>query len=196
MDGRIKLTTKQFLLYLVDGFISISEPFDRHGMYRKSIDDYYSWREIDKKRFRDNLNRLKKEGFIKIYLKGKQGQIELTDKGKDRVRLFLVKDFEFVYPAKWDGKWRLIIFDVPNKRRGARDILRFRLKSMGCFQLQESVFVFPFDCKGVIDYIKDLYEIKPYVQYIIAETIETEIDLIKKFLDKGILRRGMIEGRK
>lgn len=194
MDSKkAKLATRQILLYLVDGLVTVTEPFDRHGMYRKSIEDYYDWREFDKKRFRDNLNRLKKEGFVKIYLKNNVNQVELTNKGKDKVKLILTENFEYQYPKKWDKKWRLIIFDIPNKKRKARDILRFRLKTLGCFPLQESVFVFPFDCKEVIDYIKNLYEVTPFVQYIIAETIETEVNLIKKFLDRGILKKEMIK---
>ncbi|OGD56855.1 hypothetical protein A2V71_01125 [Candidatus Berkelbacteria bacterium RBG_13_40_8] len=187
------LATRQILLYLVDGLVTATEPFDRHGMYRKTIENYYDWREFDKKRFRDNLNRLQKEGFIKVFLKNNINQVELTNKGKDKVKLILAEDFKYQYPKKWDKKWRLIIFDIPNTKRKARDILRFRLKTLGCFPLQESVFVFPFDCKGVIDYIKNLYEIIPYVQYVIAESVETEVDLIRRFVDLGILKKKMIK---
>lgn len=197
MDSKkVKLTTRQILLYLVDAAVTISEPFDRHGMYRKNIEDYYNWREFDKKRFRDNLNRLKKEGFVKIYLKSNKNRIELTNKGKEKVQLILAQDFEYRYPKKWDKKWRLIVFDIPDKKRQARDILRSRLKTLGCFALQESVFVFPFDCKDVIDFLKNLYEIKPYVQYVIAETIETEVDLAQEFFERGLLSKKMIEFKK
>ena len=189
---KVKLTTRQIFLYLIDGLVTYFKPFDRHGIYYKNINDYFAWREFDRKRFRDNLRRLGREGFIKTYLKDNQSIIELTNKGKEKIRLILAQDFEFKYPKSWDGKWRMIIFDVPNKKNKARDILRDKLKSMGCFRLQESVFVFPFDCKDVIDYLKNLYEISPYVQYVIAEGIETEVNLINYFLSSGLLKKTML----
>lgn len=192
MYEKFKLTTRQILLFLIDGLVTSFQPFDRHGMYRKTIDDYFCWRNFDKKRFTDNLYRLKKEGFVKVYLKDNINQVELTNKGKEKVKLYLAQNFKYEYPDEWDKKWRIIIFDIPNKRKNARDILRFRLKSMGCIQIQKSVYVFPFDCKEVIDFIKNLYDISPYTQYIIAESIESEIDIIGKFIDLGILNNKMI----
>ena len=188
-----KLTTRQIILYLVDGLVTYFKPFDRHGMYHKTIQDYYKWRDFDRKRFRDNLRRLKSEGFIRMYLRDNQSVIELTNKGKEKVKLLLIQDYKFKYPKKWDGKWRMIVFDIPNTKRKTRDILRDKLKLMGCFRLQESVFVFPFDCKGVIDYFKNLYGISPYVQYVVAEAIETQTNLLDYFLRQGLLKKNMFK---
>jgi len=190
---KFQLTTRQIFLYLIDGLVMYMKPFDRHGMYRKNIEDYYDWRDFDKKRFRDNLRRLQLEGFIRTYLEDNKSYIELTRKGKEKVKLILAQDFQFKYPKNWDGKWRIIIFDIPNKERKARDIFRERLKSMGCFKLQESVFVFPFDCKEIIDYLKNLYEIPAYVQYVVAESIESQTSLFKYFQNQGLLSMKMLK---
>lgn len=192
MSEKVLITTRQIFLYLVDAVVAAHQPFDRHGMYRKTIGNYYNWRDLDKKRFRTNLRRLEKEGFVKVYLENNQSYIELTNAGKEKVKLILAQDLQYKFPKKWDGKWRLIIFDIPNELRKTRDILRERLKNLGCLMLQESVFVFPFDCKDAIDYLKNLYEITPYVQYVVAEGIETQIDLIADFMDKGLLKRNML----
>ena len=194
--GKVKLTTRQILLYLVDGIITFSQPFDRHQMYRKSIADYFRWRDLDKKRFNDNLKRLEREGLIKIFLENNQGQIELTKKGQRKVKMFFGEDYEFQYPKIWDCKWRLVIFDIPKDKNRSRDLFRNKLKEIGFYQLQESVFVFPFDCKEIVDYFVDLLVLRRHVQYVIAETIESQIDLLALFYDRDVLKETMMKRSK
>lgn len=193
---KIKLTTKQILLYLVDGIVTVTKPFDRHQMYKKTIDDYEDWRNFDKKRFSDDLGRLEREGIIKVYLEDNHGTIELSHKGRNKVSLLVAKEYKFTYPKRWDRKWRIVIFDIPDTKKKNREIFREKLKEIGWLQLQESVFVFPFDCKEIVDYFKSLFQIKECVQYIIAERIETEIDLIEIFSSTGIIKKSMIKDKR
>lgn len=46
---------------------------------------------------------------------------------------------------KWDGIWRAIIFDVPEKKRHQRNFLRKELKWMGFRELQHSIWITPYD---------------------------------------------------
>ena len=193
---KVKLTTNQILMYLVDGVVTAIQPFDRHQLYKKSFGDYEGWFNFDKKRFSDNIGRLEREGIIKIYMENNQGTIELSSKGKDRVSLILAKEYEYQYPEKWDGKWRIVIFDIPDKKKKNREIFREKLKEIGCFQLQESVFVFPFDFKEIVDYFKSVFMIRPCVQYIIANNIETEVNLLNIFLQRKILNKSMLKQKK
>lgn len=193
---KVKLTTREILLFLADCLIVAGKPFDRHGMYRKNINYYFKWRDLDKKRFNDNLKRLEKEQVVKIYLKNNQHVLELTNKGKSKVFDLLYKDAQHRIPKKWDCKWRLVIFDIPDEDKNDRDAFRWRLKAIGFYQLQESVFVFPFDCKDYIDYLKDLFQIRNCVQYVIAEAIDTQIDLIGKFMNQGLITKKMLPVKK
>jgi DNA-binding transcriptional regulator PaaX len=192
MANKTVITTRQILLYLVDGLVTLSQPFDYHGMYYKTINDYFDWREFDKQRFYKNLYRLEKEGLVKKYLRKNKHYIELTNAGKNRVQMYLAKDFKYKLPDKWDKRWRLIIFDIPIKNNRARDVLRERLKNLGCFQIQKSVYIFPFECKDVIDYITSLYDLGPFIQYVVADSIDTEIDLIHEFMSTGILNKNSL----
>lgn len=191
--GKIKLTTRQILLYLSDVMVAAFEPFDANRLYRKSINEYFSWRSIDKKRFNDDLRRLEREGIVKFYHQNNQDLIELSHKGKEKVKLILAKDYQFQYPEIWDQKWRIVIFDIPNKKKGNRDIFRNKLKEIGFLCLQESVFVFPFDCKEMVDYFKNLFNIEEFVLYIIADTVETQIDLLNHFIQKQIIKKSMLD---
>ncbi len=77
------------------------------------------------------LKRLRENGFVEL-IDDKQMAFRLTDTGKDRALWLKMKDTN----EPWDGKWRLVIWDVPEKRRIARDLLRYKLKQLGfqCFQ--------------------------------------------------------------
>lgn len=181
------------MLYLAEGMIHLGEPFDRHSFYKKNIEDFYQWRDMDKKKFSNDIQRLRREGFIKVYTSKEKNTIELSGKGKQRVRLFLAEEYEFQYPNYWDEKWRLVIFDIPESKKKNRDILRRKLMEIGFIRLQNSVFVFPFDCKSIIDYLKNLLNIKLNVQYIVAETVETEVNLVDAFLQTNILKEKMLK---
>lgn len=181
---KIGLTTRQILLYLVDAVVKGHDVFDSYGYYRKSTNDYFRWRDFDKRKFQKNLYRLKKDKIVDIYIRGQKRIIELTKKGKKCVKKYILDSIDIYIPEKWDYKWRLVIFDIPEDKKIIRDLLSRKLKEMGFKALQKSVFVFPYNCQTEINRIKFLYNVANYVQYIVAEKIETQIDLIKYFFDK------------
>lgn len=184
---RVVLSVKEILMYLVDFGAILFEYGDKSRVYRRSIKEYWKWRDFDKTRFSKDLYRLKRDKFIKIYLEGKNKHIELTVKGKNKIKSYLIADLKIKIPQTWDQKWRIVIFDIPNEKKTARDILAKKLKNLGFLRLQKSVFVFPYDCKSEIDYLKEIYEIKSNVQYIIADRIDTEINLLKYFYDNAMI---------
>ena len=187
------LTTKEILMYLIDFSVLLFTIFDKGRIYRKAIRDYWEWREFDHNRFSKDLYRLKRAKLIHIYHKGKERYVELTPRGFEKLRKYSVEEIKISTPKVWDKKWRIVIFDIPNEIRKARDILRERLKRLGFIQLQESVFIYPFKCKKIIDYIAEIYQIKPFLKYVIADIIEGDEELIEEFLDRKILEPKMIK---
>jgi DNA-binding transcriptional regulator PaaX len=75
---------------------------------------------------------------------------------------------------KWDGRWRIVTFDVPERRRGVRGRLREMMKSVGFVRLQESVWVYPYDCEEFIALLKAELKIGRSVLYVIADSIEQD----------------------
>ena len=187
-----KIIARQILLYFIDFHNAILPLFDKGRIYRVPLKAYWKFRQEDKIKFSQELYRLKQRGMVKEYLKGKEPSLELTGKGKGALRKYLSNQFVIKKPPKWDKKWRLVIFDIPDDKRSARDILRHKLESLGFFELQESVYVYPFECKAEIELLKKLYYISPYVQYVIADRIETETDLIEQFYNQGVLTDKMM----
>ena len=84
-------------------------------------------------------------------------------------------------PEVWDKKWRIVIFDIPEKHKRAREAMRGHLKRLGFYKLQKSVFLLPFQCKNEMDFIIEYYNIRPYVRLILADNVDNEFHLRKIF---------------
>jgi len=82
---------------------------------------------------------------------------------------------------KWDGKWRMVAFDIPNRCRKGRNALRYRLKTAGFYELQESIFLYPYDCKREIDAIVKLFKLEKYVCFGLLDFIDIENRVKFKF---------------
>lgn len=122
------------------------------------------------------LSRLEVRGLV---ARDKAGRYGLTEKGEHKAALLHAKEkLKMHRPRKWDERWRLIIFDVWEKRRIARDRLRLLLEEVGFVRLQDSVWVFPYDCEDVIALVKTELRLGGgSVLYIVAEEIENDSKL-------------------
>ena len=126
------------------------------------------------------LGRMESKGFIVIRKEGGRGIVSITERGKrelDRYR-FHEKSFN---KKKWDRRWRIVIFDIKEYKRGTRAKIRAELKNFGFVLLQQSVWVYPYECEEIIRLLKADYHIGKEILYIIAEKIENDIWLRKRF---------------
>lgn len=182
------LISRQILLYFVDFFAEILPLFDKYRTNRIPLKMYNDFRIDDKEKFSRELYRLKQAGLIKDYFKEKEHFIQLTTKGKKKLKRIIVDEIDFKISNKWDKKWRVVAFDVPNTKSRERDILRHKLETIGFYQLQKSVYVFPYECFKEIKLIRDMYFLGPNVEYLVVDRLETEADLITIFINKNILK--------
>lgn len=125
---------------------------------------------------------LEKRGLIKTYKNKNERNIVLTREGKKKsasIRLFIKMADIFIGPQKsaWDGRWRIIIFDIPEKYRKMRDELRAHLEILNFFQLQKSVWVHPLPIPK--DFFTDFINptLRSYIRLIVADSIDQEKDL-------------------
>ncbi len=182
-----EVIARQVLLYFVDFYRYAIPIFDKARVYRIPFKDYDKFRLKDKIKFSHEMYRLTRAGAIKKYIDEKGEFIELTDKGQKMLKKYFIEQLDIKSSVKWDKKWRIVIFDIPDTKKNERDILREKLERIGFIKLQESVYVFPFECGLEIDTLKKMYLIEPYVQYVLADRIETEMNLLEIFYDRGIL---------
>jgi len=139
-------------------------------------------KNLSKKQIKKALYDLEKRQLIDIIEKNGQVKIYLQEKGKQKVitrSIKLLLDYK-KKEKKWDGRWFMVFFDVPEIERRKRNFLRRYLKRLGFYQYQQSVYIFPFECKKEVNLIKEIVEGAKYMKYIIASEIEEE-EKIKKY---------------
>ena len=122
----------------------------------------------------NSIKTLLLKGLIKKVKKGNSEFVELTKKGQAEVSRYKLGDLEIKKPEKWDGKWRVVIFDVMEKKRKLRDLLRSNLSRLGFSRLQNSVWVFPYECEDLIYLLKTEFFIGEDVLYMEVNRIENE----------------------
>jgi DNA-binding transcriptional regulator PaaX len=140
------------------------------------------WRRINREQLKRSIIALHNLGVVKTR-KNNDGTMEiiLTEKGKKIAKRYSLDSLKIKKMRRWDKKWRMVIFDVPEKKRGARDVFRFHLKQLGFYELQHSVWVHPYKCTGEIQYLIDFFHVSQYVHLVEATTISSDEFLKKKF---------------
>lgn len=125
----------------------------------------------------NSLGRLSGRGLIEIV----DNKVFLTPNGESLLRRLELNDFKLKKPKSWDGKWRLLIFDIPEPKKILREKIREMLIMIGFSRLQDSVWIYPYDCEDVVKLFKTDLRIGKEVIYMIVESIEYDRDLKKHF---------------
>jgi len=128
-----------------------------------------------------SVTRLWRKGFVGVKESKDGYEVKLTDKGKEEILKFDLNNLEIRTPKNWDGKWRMVFFDISNKRKKARDFLCRKLKSMNFYMMQKSVFVYPFPCDKEIKFVREVIGVPHEVKLGILEKIENEEELKRIF---------------
>lgn len=134
---------------------------------------------------------LKKKGLIEIRREGHDLAVRLTGNGRKEAAKYQIDDIAIAKPKKWDGKWRVIIFDipaVPAASNAIRDVFRKKLKEFGFYQLQKSIWLYPFECEKEIVFLREFLGATPkQVQVLEVSKIENEQYLKNIFHIRGFL---------
>lgn len=135
-----------------------------------------------KQRIKRVLKKLERQEIIKLVQEDDKVYVYLKNENHPRVIRYSIKSIlNFKKKEKkWNKRWVVIFFDVPENQRNKRDHLRRFLKEIGFYQYQKSVYIFPYDCRREINLIKRIIAGGKYLKYIIAEKIEDE-QKIKNF---------------
>lgn len=124
-----------------------------------------------------SASKLVKKGLMKF--NGKY--YELTDDGEKRLRQLEINGYKFSPSRKWDKKWRVIISDIPEKKKKIRDHVRKLFITAGLYRLQDSVWVYPYDCEDIIGLLKTDFGIGKDILYMVVDEIENDKHLREHF---------------
>lgn len=173
-----KITTKDVLKVIAVGSIVVASVITPTlpmavGMAVKQ------WKNIKKRELGIIIRRLEKQEMISCREEKDKTIIEITEKGKRRLLEYDFANLQ-LKNKKRDGKWRLIIFDIPEGKKRNREAFRQKLVELGCKWVQDSVFACAFPCKSEIDFICHFLEISDYVTVVSLHEFERGEKLLFK----------------
>jgi len=172
----------RFLSTLTNAAIAFSTPTQRnargaHQAFRK----FDKLQEMTNRQLQDTFRHAVRGKYVVISGSGERRRIILTHKGKQFLNQ---KAMEMLRPPVlrvWDKKWRLVLFDIPEEFKKNRNSFAVGLKRMGFVQIQKSCFVFPFPCLDEIEVLADFHEVRPFVTFLVAESLEGSKALARRF---------------
>ena len=139
---------------------------------------YKKWRKYPKKKVSDTFYNLRRQGLIEIQKKNHQIYIGLTKKGKEKAGWLQIDALKIKKPKRWDGKWRIVVFDISQLKKLYREAFRGKLKELGFRPLQKSVWVHPFNCQAEVELLRDFFGLsEKEIRLIIAENIGNDKNL-------------------
>ncbi len=147
----------------------------------KHVDPDWIVKRDPKQRIREAANRLKKKRLVEFVRQNDRVFLRITEKGKRMLRSLVLLETPLPRPKRWDGKWRLVIFDIPEKKRAIRGRARSIVSSFGFTRLQDSVWAYPYDCEEAVALLKAELRLGKDLLYIIADAIEYDMPLRKHF---------------
>lgn len=128
-------------------------------LVRKLLQQYHYGKRIRKERFLQDLKRLQNRKLIDWReLPDGQVKVTLTKLGKVKVLMYDLDRMKLEQKG-WDRKWRLVTFDIPTHQKRAREALRLKMRNLGFYPLQKSVYITPYACENEIDFICSVFEI-------------------------------------
>ncbi|MDP2665830.1 MAG: CRISPR-associated endonuclease Cas2 [bacterium] len=113
---------------------------------------------------------------------GRRPIVHLTADGKTEITKIILLQYKISETVVWDGKWRVVIFDIREKRRKIRQRLRMLLVGAGMVRLQDSVWVHPYPCDELVALVRaNLGSGTGELLYFIAEGLESDRRLREHF---------------
>ncbi|MDO8590813.1 MAG: hypothetical protein Q7R65_02430 [bacterium] len=122
--------------------------------------------------------RLVKAGLLR---QDKNYRLTLSPKGEAKLRQLELKEYKIIKPKRWDKKWRVLVFDIRENHRNIRDQLRHTLITVGFLKIQQSVWIYPYDCEDLITLVKADFGIGKEVLYMIVDSVEYDLPIKKHF---------------
>lgn len=75
----------------------------------------------------------------------------------------------------------MLIFDIPEQKKGLREKIRTTLQRVGFVRLQDSVWIYPYDCEDLITLLKADFKVGKDMLYMIVDTLEYDSPLRSQF---------------
>lgn len=127
------------------------------------------------------LGRLAAKGLVVFVEEDGKRYARVTAAGERMLEMESMREQGARKPKRWDRRWRVVLFDIPERRRGIRNRLRLFMQEYGFVRLQDSVWVYPYDCEDLITLVKADFHLGANVLYMLVESLERDKYLREHF---------------
>lgn len=158
--------------------------FPGAGLGIKAIYDFYEktnknkelreWKKFNLPRLRYILKRLHRQKIIQITQENEYTIVKLTEKGNLRILKYKLEEMTIQRTNKWDGRWRMVLYDIKKFKRREQEAIRRILNQLEFLQLQKSVYLTPYQCEKEITFLREYFGVSTEVLYVIVQKIENE----------------------
>lgn len=101
-----------------------------------------------------------------------QSYARLTKTGKQKAHSAIVDQDTALVSHNWDGKWRIVLLDMPESRKNERESLRYLLKKANFVCLKNSAWVSPFPYEHLFTNIKKDLDLTTEMTIIVTDSID------------------------
>ena len=137
----------------------------------KAMREFEKLQDISDRQLRSITSYIVAKKYITVTKQGNAAEIALTESGKKTVARQALLALKPRKQTVWDRKWRIVIFDIPNPLKTARDAFAATLKRLGFIHVQKSVFISPYPCEEELEVVADYFGVADCIEIIIAERI-------------------------
>mgnify|MGYP001610766475 CR=1 FL=1 len=179
--NKLGAAQKKVLILLAGGVgLSLAGTPKKYFAVIKSVAD--EWNKINETSLKRAIKSLYESKLIEAR-EHENGSmtVVLSEDGRKKVLTYNMDTMTVKKPAVWDKKWRMVMFDIPNKRKKERDVLRNMLKQLGFIKYQESAFILPYECKNEVDYVVEFFNLRPHVRFLEISKFDDDLALKRSF---------------
>ncbi len=127
-----------------------------------------------RRRIIDTAALLARQGYVSVGVLDNEKVFKITEKGKERLKAAQVSEDGLSIPDRWDGRWYLITFDIPEKKKVARNQLIITLKKHGFINYTKGLWLIPYNPSKLVVSLRKQLGLKSEIKLIVAQAIDNE----------------------
>ncbi len=131
--------------------------------------------------FGSAFEKLLQKGMVKIEMTSRGKRVRLTELGEHEFARMVARHPDRRVHKHWDKRWRMVIYDISEEKKHIRLRLQEMLREFGFYKLQNSIWIYPYDCEALMILLKADFKIGGEVLYAVVEKIENDQPIKKYF---------------
>jgi DNA-binding transcriptional regulator PaaX len=133
-----------------------------------------SKRATPRRRIIDTVALLARQGYVSVGILDNEKVFKITERGKARLKAHQVSKDGLNIPERWDGRWYLVTFDIPEAKKVTRNQLILTLKRHGFINYTKGLWLIPYNPTKLIASLRKQLGLKTEIKLIIAQAIDNE----------------------